>query len=100
MYLTKAELRKDHRAILTFETGEVRIIDFNPVLKSLKNAAAAIVDASYFIRGNAEDGFLQWDNGYAIDPDALYSESKPYSVQQTASFLAKVSARRADKSNA
>jgi len=91
MYLTKAILQDDHTAILTFDADETRIVDFKPILKRLKNDAAAIVKIKYFMTGKAKEGFLQWENGYAIDPDALYAASKPYTQHQVASsFLAKV----------
>jgi hypothetical protein len=90
MYLTKAKLKSNHTAILTFDTGEIRSIDFKPILKKLKNDAAAIVDSDFFIKGKAKEGFLQWDNGYTIDPDALYAASTPYRQQIASSFLTKV----------
>jgi hypothetical protein len=91
MYLTKAILQDDHTAILTFDNGEVRLVDFNPILKKLKNEAKAIVKASYFVTGEAKEGFLQWDNGYAIDPDALYAASKQHQV--ASSFLSKIASK-------
>ncbi len=59
MYLKYAELKDNHTAILTFSTGELRLVDFTPILKNLKNDAAKIVDYEYFIKGEANEGFLQ-----------------------------------------
>jgi len=90
MYLTHAELKDNHVAILTFSTGEVRSVDFTLILKNLKNDAAKIVESEYFMKGEAKDGFLQWPNGYAIDPDGLYNASKPYKHTAASSFLARI----------
>lgn len=64
---------EDHKLWVRFNTGEVRIVDFNPLLK--KPAFAPLRDEKVFREVYIDYGVAVWLDGEVdIAPEALYEQ--------------------------
>ena len=63
---------------LTFETGEVRVLDLEPMLWG-PAFEPLLEDYSLFqqLRVDRAAGTIVWPNGADVSPHTLYAESKP-----------------------
>jgi len=66
------------RLTLTFEGGERREIDLEPIL-SLKGVFEPLREPDYFrqVRVNPDVGTIVWPNGADVCPDVLCARSRP-----------------------
>ena len=66
----------NHRLWLRFDTGEVRVFDFKPLLS--RPAFAPLADVRLFNDVYIDFGVPVWQNGEIdIDPEWLYADSVP-----------------------
>ena len=64
--------------LLTFSTGEKRVLDFKPFLEY--PVYGSLSDSKKFEQISIENGVLIWDNGNIdISPETLYANSYEYS---------------------
>lgn len=63
---------------LTFETGEVRVLDLEPFLEGeVFEPLKADYDLFCQLRTDPEAGTVVWPNGADISPRTLYDRSRP-----------------------
>ena len=68
----------DHRLQLTFENGEVRIFDANPMLEGTAGKwLGELLNDDYFNQAFVSDGIVNWPNEQDICPDCIYEDSVP-----------------------
>lgn len=74
---------KDHRLIITFDSGEKRIFDFTPLLDM--PCYKPLCDPELFSRVYVEYGTAVWNDGEIdIAPETLYSESIKFTEDEPA----------------
>jgi hypothetical protein len=76
---------KDYLVEIEFSNGEIRVVDFSPILTNAPGDVGDILTKGLFPKAALEDGTLLWPNGVDFDPDGLYEVSEPISQQQIAS---------------
>lgn len=73
------EVLGQYRLALTFDEGERREIDLEPLL-AFTGVFEPLKDEDYFrqVRVNADVGTIVWPNGADLCPDVLYEKSVPW----------------------
>ncbi len=75
----KVEALENHRLLVTFENGEMRIFDLEPKLVGMQGKwFGELIDADYFNTVRIGGGSVEWPNEQDICPDCLYEESVPF----------------------
>lgn len=80
MYLSVKEVKtlNEYKLVLTFENGEIRLFDMNPYLE--KGIFRELKDVSLFKSARINFDTVEWGNEADIDPETLYEDSIPYSI--------------------
>jgi hypothetical protein len=75
--------------LLDFEDRELRVADLSPWIER-GGAFAPLMHADYFeqVRVDEEAGTVVWPNGLDLDPDVLYSQSRPIRPGKLREWLA------------
>lgn len=75
--LTEALLTKDFQMALRFSNGEVRVLDYRPLLRGLSPDLKPLRNGAFFQKGEAVDGDLEWPDGTQFEAGYLHSISSP-----------------------
>ena len=71
--VTELEILDDYKLRLTFENGEVKVFDCQPLLS--EKPFVAIADSAVFRRAQVEYGTVVWPGEIDISPEYLYEKS-------------------------
>lgn len=80
--VTAVEVLRDRVVRLTFDTGEVRDIDLQPLLWGPAFADLEDDEAFLQVRVAPEAGTIVWPNGADVSAYTLYQQSTPVSTRQ------------------
>jgi hypothetical protein len=82
---------QDHRLELSFNTGEVGIIDFHSDLAKFRGVLSPLRDVDLFakVRVDLESGTLVWPGEIDLNPDVLYSRATGAPLPEFASVVAR-----------
>lgn len=77
MYLgvSSVEYYKDYKILLIFENNEKKVFDVSPYLD--KGNFKELKETKLFKTVHIAFDTIEWDNGVDLDPETLYSDSKP-----------------------
>jgi len=80
MYLSVKEVKtlNEHKLLLTFENGEVRLFDMSPYLQ--KGIFRELKDLSLFKSVRVSFDTVEWENEADIDSETLYENSVLYNI--------------------
>jgi len=67
--------QKDYTLIITFENGEQRIYNAQPLLK--EQMYEALKNPAFFLKAKVDCGTVIWNDEIDIAPEHLYECSKP-----------------------
>ncbi|NFN86993.1 DUF2442 domain-containing protein [Clostridium sporogenes] len=78
MHLSVKDVKalEGYKLLLTFENGEVRLLDMKPYLN--KGILKGVRDTSMFKSAKVSFDTVKWENKADIDPETLYEDSVPY----------------------
>ena len=68
--VTAAEYVSDYTLRLTFSTGEVRLVDFTPLMQ--KGICRKLQDPDYFKSFQLDPFTVDWNNEIGFAPERLY----------------------------
>ena len=68
--VTAAEYVGDYTLRLTFSTGEVRLVDFTPLMQ--KGICRKLQDMEYFRNFTLDPFTVDWNNEIGFAPESLY----------------------------
>ena len=71
--ITRAEYVKDYILRLTFSNGEVRTVDFIPLMQ--KGICRKLQDVDYFRNFTLDPFTVDWNNEIGFSPQYLYERS-------------------------
>jgi hypothetical protein len=77
MWIKSFKILEKYIVELEFSNGEIRFVDFQPVLEGASGQVGDIIKKNLFSQVKLEDGTLLWPNNIDFDPDSLYEISKP-----------------------
>jgi hypothetical protein len=69
------EPRKDYTLLITFENGQRRCFDMNPLLG--KKPFSKLKDTPLFMKAAVAYGTVVWPGNIDIAPETLWDESQP-----------------------
>jgi hypothetical protein len=78
--IIEAEPQQNFKMLLTFENGERKVVDLEPLLHG-PVFEPILENPSLFQDVTIEGGTITWPNGADIDPDVLYYDLKPAWMQ-------------------
>jgi hypothetical protein len=80
---------QNHRLELSFNTGEVGVIDFQPDLAKFHGVLSPLRDVAFFakVQIDSESGTLVWPGDIDLDPDVLYSRATSAPLPEFASAV-------------
>jgi len=70
--------QKDYTLLITFENGEQRIYNAQPLLK--EQIYEALKNPVFFLKAKVDCGTVVWNDEIDIAPEHLYECSKPVDV--------------------
>lgn len=87
--VTHIETLPDYHLLLTFENGERRLFDMQPLLS--KRPWNSLTDIKKFAKAKVAYGTVMWPDNIDVAPETLYDESLPnadpfYSVHNQAAL--------------
>jgi hypothetical protein len=71
---------ENHRLVIEFDNGEVRVFDAKPLLGLGRFRALASLEA--FMKVRVVFDTVEWENGLDLDPEYLYARSEPVPCEQ------------------
>lgn len=76
MYAAVTAVRptKDYGLFLTFDNGEIRVLDMKPYLEI--GRFAELRDIDVFRKVSLSFDTIEWENGLDLDPEFLYEKSE------------------------
>ncbi len=80
----QVEILEGYRLLLTFDNGEKRVFDVEPLLTFGKFRELA--SPSLFRTVRVSFDTIAWSNGLDLDPEYLYEHSKTFSAEPIASL--------------
>ncbi len=84
--VTAAEYIEDYKLRITFNNGEIRIVDFVPLMQ--KGICRKLQDKSYFRSFTLDPFTVDWNNEIGFAPEYLYEVGTNPDNNETASFIA------------
>ena len=80
----QVEILDDYRLLLTFDNGERRVFDVQPLLSFGKFRELA--SPSLFRTVRVSFDTIAWSNGLDLDPEHLYAHSKTFTEEPVAAL--------------
>ncbi len=71
--VTHAEYEKEYTLRITFSNGEVRLVDFTPLMQ--KGICRKLQDLDYFKSFTLDPFTVDWNNEIGFAPEYLYERS-------------------------
>lgn len=71
--VTNAEYEKDYILRITFSNGEVRLVDFTPLMQ--KGVCKKLQDMTYFKSFSLDPFTIDWNDEIGFAPEYLYERS-------------------------
>ena len=68
--VTKAEYERDYTLRITFSNGEIRLVDFTPLMQ--KGICKKLQDLDYFKAFTLDPFTIDWNNEIGFAPEYLY----------------------------
>lgn len=81
-----AELAGDYKLQLTFNNGEVRVVDFVPLMK--KGICKKLQDRDYFRSFKLDPFTVDWNNEIGFAPEYLYEIGVSPDKEDSTPFIA------------